>query len=99
LLVLGILLGFMMLNSGLNKFIGYMEMPPLPEDAASLMMAFAGSGWIIPLLGLVEITGGVLFAIPKTRALGAIVLFPVIVGILLFHILQAPEGLMMGIIL
>ncbi|WP_027420961.1 DoxX family membrane protein [Crocinitomix catalasitica] len=99
LLVLGILLGLMMLNSGLNKFFGFMEMPPLPEDAGSLMMAFAGSGWMIPLIALAEIVGGILFAIPKTRALGAIVLFPIILGILLFHILQAPDGLIMSIIL
>ena len=46
-----------------------------------------------------DVAGGIWFAIPKTRALGAVVLFPVMTGILLVHIFNAPEGLPMAIIL
>jgi putative oxidoreductase len=46
-----------------------------------------------------EVVGAVLLILPKYRALGAIILFPVMVGILLTHILNAPAGLPMAVIL
>ncbi|MGY0650185.1 MAG: hypothetical protein ACW7DU_18880, partial [Paraglaciecola chathamensis] len=61
-------------------------MPEINEAAGATMGAFAATGWLFTLVGLAEIIGGVFTAIPKYRALGAIVLFPVLVGILLFHV-------------
>lgn len=99
LLGVSVLLGLMMAVSGLNKFIGFMQMPEMPEAAGATMGALVASGWIMALIAIAEIVGGILLMIPKTRALGAIVLFPVIVGILLFHLVQAPEGMIMAIVL
>jgi hypothetical protein len=48
-------------------------------------------GWLMPLVGAFEVVGGVLFMITKTRALGAIVILPIMVGIMLTHILDAPR--------
>lgn len=77
-----------------------MPMPPdLPESMLKAMEAFMTIGWIMPLVGFVEIIGGLLFAIPKTRALGAIVIFPIMIGILLTHIFNAPSGMPMAIVL
>lgn len=76
-----------------------MPAPEFPEEAGNLMGAFMESGWVMPLLALAEIIGGILVIIPKTRALGAIILFPVILGILLFHITLAPDGLIIAAIL
>jgi len=92
--VLSVLFGLMMVNSGLNKFFNYMPAPEgLSEGAMNLMGAFINSGWIFPLVAVVEIVGGVLFALPKTRALGAIVILPVMVGIVLFHAVQEPANM------
>ena len=41
----------------------------------------------------IELLGGLLFAIPKTRALGAIVILPVMVGIVIHNAVYMPEGL------
>lgn len=70
----------------------------LPEPVMNAMTGFMQLGWLMPLIGLVEIVGGVLFAIPKYRALGAIVLFPLVVGIVLFHFFQAPSGMVMALL-
>lgn len=99
LMSVSILLGLMMVVFGINKFVHFMPMPPMPEEAGALMAAFANSGWVIPLIALAEIIGGALLFSPKTRALGAIVLFPVIVGIFAFHLAMEPSGLPMGIVL
>lgn len=100
LLVVSILFGLMFINSGLNKFFNYMPMPEdLPQNMIDLMTAMMTFGWLMPLLAIAEITGGILFMIPKLRALGAIVIFPVMVGIVLTHIVNEPSGLLMALIL
>jgi len=92
--VVSLLFGLMFINAGLNKFFNYMPIPDdLPENMVKLMNAFMEISWLMPLVGFAEILGGLLFAIPKTRALGAIVIFPVMIGILLTSIISAPSGL------
>ncbi|MCH7412493.1 DoxX family protein [Belliella sp. R4-6] len=98
--VVCLLFGLLFINSGLNKFFNYMPMPEdLPEDMLKLMEAFTVIGWLMPLVAVVEIIGGALFILPKTRALGAIVIFPIMVGIVLTHIFNAPSGLIMALVL
>ncbi|RLD77441.1 MAG: DoxX family protein [Bacteroidetes bacterium] len=94
-----LLFGLMMINSGFNKFFNYMPMPEVPEAAGQFMYAIIQSGWLFTLVAIVEIIGGALFICTKTRALGAIVLLPIIVGILLFNIVMAPAGVILAVIL
>jgi len=95
-----LLFGLIFINSGLNKFFNYMPMPKdMPEKMMKVMGAFMEIGWLFPLIAVAEITGGVLFITNKFRALGAIILFPVLVGILLTHILIEPSGLPLAIVL
>jgi uncharacterized membrane protein YphA (DoxX/SURF4 family) len=95
-----LLFGLLFINSGLNKFFNYMPMPKdMPEKMMKVMGAFMEIGWLFPLIAIAEITGGILFLTNKFRALGAIILFPVLVGILLTHILIEPSGLPLAIVL
>ena len=97
--VFSALFGLMMVTAGLNKFFFFMDNPEMPEAGNALMEAFIASNWIIPLTGTVEIVAGILFAIPKTRALGAIAILPVIVGILLFNTILSPNNMPFGVVL
>jgi len=98
--VFSLLFGLMFINAGLNKFLNYMPMPEdLPEKMQKVGAAFMEISWLMPLIGFTEIVGGILFIIPKTRALGAIIIFPIIIGILLTHIVDAPSGLPIALIL
>jgi uncharacterized membrane protein YphA (DoxX/SURF4 family) len=95
-----LLFGLIFINSGLNKFFNYMPMPKdMPEKMMKVMGAFMEIGWLFPLIAVAEITGGVLFITNRFRALGAIILFPVLVGIFLTHILIVPSGLPLAIVL
>lgn len=95
-----ILFGLMFINSGLNKFFNYMPMPTdMPENMMKVMTAIMEIGWLMPLVAVVEILGGLLFIFPKYRALGAIVIMPVLVGILLFNITISPSGLPIVLVL
>lgn len=71
-----------------------MPMPEdLPEQVVSMNAAMAEIGWLLPLVAIAEITGGVLFITNRFRALGAIILFPVMLGIMIIHLTIAPSGL------
>ena len=94
LFVVSLLFGLMFINAGLNKFLNYMPVPEnLPEKMMKAMTAIMELGWLLPLIGVSEIVGGLLIIVPKTRALGALVIFPVMVGITLTNIVQDSSGL------
>lgn len=71
----------------------------MPEKMVKLNAAMMEIGWLMPLVAIVEIMGGILFIIPRFRSLGAIMIFPINIGILLTHITVAPSGLPIAIIL
>jgi len=88
----------MFINTGLDKFLHYMPMPEdMPEEAKDAFGALMKLPWLLPLVGIVEIVGGLLFILPKTRALGAIVILPIMVGILLHNCTVAPAAPGIGI--
>ncbi|REC55962.1 DoxX family protein [Chryseobacterium piscium] len=94
-LIISLLFGLMFINAGLNKFLNYMPMEKPTPEQMELFAAFDKIFWLIPLVGTVEIIGGLLFIFPKTRALGAIVILPVMVGIVIhvFTMDQSPMGM------
>ena len=71
----------------------------LPEGLLKVVGAFMEIKWLLPLIAVVEIVGGILVITNKFRALGAIMILPVMVGILLTHIINAPSGLILALIL
>lgn len=100
LFVLCLLVGLLFINGGLNKFLNYMPAPKdMPEEMVKIMNALLTITWLIPLVAVAELVGGVLFIIPKFRALGAIILFPIIIGIVLFHSINAPDMLPVALII
>lgn len=100
LFVVSLLFGLVFINAGLNKFFNYMPVPEdLPEEVIKMSTAMMEIGWLMPLIAVAEIAGGVLFITKKYRALGAIIIFPVMVGILLTHFIVAPSGLPLALVL
>lgn len=94
LFVISLLFGLMMINAGLNKFFHYMPMPDdLPMRMKKVMGALLEIGWLLPLVAVVEILGGILVITNKFRGLGAIMMLPIMVGILLTNIFATPSGL------
>ncbi len=99
LFVVALLFGLFFINAGLDKFFHYMPMPKtLPEKMMKAFNAFMEIGWLMPLVGLAEIIGGLLIIIKRTRALGALIIFPVMVGIFLTNIVQDISGLPIALV-
>lgn len=98
-LIAAILFGLMFINAGLNKFFNYMPMPELTQAQMDAFGAFMKISWLMPLVGVIEIIGGILVISPKTRALGAIVILPVMAGILLHAITMDRSGIVIALVL
>ena len=95
-----LILGLMFINAGLNKFFNYIPPPTdMAEGPMKVFMAMMTISWLMPLIAVVEIVGGALVIVPKFRALGAVILIPVMFGIVLTHLTVLPEGLPMPIAL
>ncbi|GAA4785717.1 hypothetical protein GCM10023231_11990 [Olivibacter ginsenosidimutans] len=91
--ILCVLFGLMFINAGLDKYLHYMPMPPMEDDLLKVNEAILQLKWLLPLVGFIEIVGGLLFIFPKTRALGAIVILPIMVGVIFHNITFMPSGL------
>jgi|SRR5690606_11483904 len=98
--VLSAIFGLLLVNGGLNKFFNYM---PTPEDLNPELVkdfeALVEIAWLMPLIALAELIGGALLIFPKTRALGALIVLPVMVGVLLTHIFVDLSGLPTAIVI
>ena len=100
LFVLALLFGLLFIYAGLDKFFHFMPMPKdLPEKMLKAFDAFTEIGWLMPLVGIAELLGGLLIILPRTRALGALIIFPVMVGIALTNIVQDQRGLPLVLVL
>lgn len=99
LFVVCLLAGLFMANSGLDKFFHYMPMPTteMTGNIATFMEGLTASMWMMPVIALVEISAGILIIFERTRALGAVIWFPVMTGILLTNIFLLPSTLVMSI--
>lgn len=98
--MLSAITGLLLINGGLNKFWQYM---PEPEDLNPELIrdfeALSEISWLIPLIALAELIGGVLLIFPRTRALGALIVLPVMVGVLLTHIFVDPSQLIVAVVI
>lgn len=92
-IILCALFGLMFINAGLDKLLHYMPMPEMPAEMMKVNEAFGTIVWLMPLIAVIEILGGLLFIFPKTRALGAIVILPIMVGIIIHNAVYMPSGL------
>jgi uncharacterized membrane protein YphA (DoxX/SURF4 family) len=100
LFILCLLTGLMFINAGLDKLFHYMPAPKdLPEKVVKAGTAFSEIGWLMPLVGTFEILGGFLIIFRKTRALGALIIVPILTGILLSNLYTMPSALPVTVVL
>ncbi|MDB6137762.1 MAG: uncharacterized protein JWO94_834 [Verrucomicrobiaceae bacterium] len=94
--IAGALLGLLFLAASVPYFLNLipkMDPPPAGSYAALFLGAFAPSGYL-SFVKAFELLGAILVAIPFTRNLGLLVLGPIIINILAFHVfIMKGEGL------
>lgn len=84
--VIGALLGLFFIFSASVVLFGNPEMPPIPEGTPPFhfMAAFGPTGYM-SFVKVLELLGGILVAVPKTRNFGLLILGPILVNILAYH--------------
>ena len=92
-----ILLGLIFLVFGLNAFLHFMPMQPLPGDAGRFAGILFTSRYLF-VVALIQVVSGDLLLVGRFVPLGLTLLGPVIVNIFLFHLLLAPAGLPLALV-
>jgi len=92
-----VLLGLVFVVFGLNGFLHFIEPPEMNEAAGALMGVLVGTGYFMAVVKLVEVVSGLMILTGKFLPLGLILLAPVSVHILLFHVFVDPAGLGMAV--
>lgn len=85
--IAGAVLGLLFIAFSLMVLLKLVPMPPPPAGSpeASFMDAFGPTGYMT-FVKVMELIGGILVAIPKTRNWGLLVLGPIIINILAYNI-------------
>jgi len=91
------LLGLIFLVFGLNGFFQFIPMPPLTGVAGQFMGALFVSHFLVVIFSI-QLIGGILLLVNRFVPLALAFLAPIIVNVLLFHILMAPSGLPLAIV-
>jgi len=87
-----VLAGLVLIVFGLNKFLHFIPMGvPVPE-MGEYMKALMATGFIFPIVAVIEILTGLAFIRDKFAGLMAIVITPIIANALLAHLFLDPSG-------
>ena len=92
-----ILLALPFLIYGLNDFFHFLPMPPIPGDAGVLVGILYTHGWLI-FHGLLYVIAGVLLLVGRYVPVALVILGPIIVNILVFHLTLLPSGIGPGLV-
>ena len=84
-----ILLGLPFLIFGLNNFFHFMPVTPPPGDAGILVGIMYTHGWLL-FHGLLYVIAGVLLLVGRYVPVALVILGPIIVNILVFHLTLTP---------
>lgn len=94
------LLGLIFVVFGLNGFLNFIPMGPMPEGPAGAFMGgLAQSGYFFPFLKGAEVIIGVMLLLNLFTPLALVMLFPINLNILVFHLFLGPDGILMSIVL
>lgn len=86
-IVAGIVLGLLFVMAAVMVLFNLVKAPPPPEGSPMAMFfgAFAPTGYLT-FVKMFELVGGLVVMIPRLRNFGLLLLGPVIVNIIAFHI-------------
>jgi putative oxidoreductase len=90
------LLALVLLVFGINKFVSFLPMPAPPEDGGAFLGALGSSGYVFPALGIVYLLSAVLLIANRAVGFALVLLAPMTVNIILYHLRFDPAGIGAG---
>ncbi len=91
-------MGLIFLVFGLNGFLHFIPMGPMPSGLAGQFIGLLFQSHYVYLVSAVQAIGGALLLVNRYVALALTLLGPVIVNILLYHLLMDLKGIPMALV-
>lgn len=96
-IVLRVLMGLLFVFAGGAGLLHKMPAPQLTGDAKAFMDGVTAAHYFLPLLQITQLVCGLLLVIGLFVPLALVMIFPVVLNILLYHIYVDPKGLPLAI--
>jgi uncharacterized membrane protein YphA (DoxX/SURF4 family) len=93
-----IILGLIFVVFGLNGFFNFIPVPPPPEAGAKFLGALFETGYMFPMIKGIEVIAGLLLLSNLFVPLALLLLAPIIVNIFMYHLMLAPAGLALPLV-
>ncbi|HZW78195.1 MAG TPA: DoxX family membrane protein [Flavobacteriaceae bacterium] len=99
--ILRVLLGVVLIIFGLNKLIplNFLPSPEFSPEAEQFMNTLNASGYVLKTVGVIELFVGIFLIMRKWVAFALIILAPISLNILLFHVFMDRPGLILAILI
>lgn len=94
-----IFVGILLIIFGLNKFLHYLPQSGAPQEMGMFMKALGQTGYMMPLVGAIQVLTGLSFISNKFVALMAIVIVPVMLNAVLAHLFLDLSGIVASAVL
>ena len=96
-IIVRILMGLMFLFASIVVLFNLMPHPEMKGNAKLFMDGIMATGYFMPLLKITELVCGLALVAGCFVPLATVVIFPITLNILLYHVFVAPEGLPVAI--
>jgi uncharacterized membrane protein YphA (DoxX/SURF4 family) len=97
-LIARLLLGLIFLVFGLNGFLQFLNMGPMPTGIAGQFLGALFQSHYLWVVAALQIIGGVLLLVGRFVPLALALLGPVIFNILMYHLLMNPAGIALALV-
>jgi len=97
-LVARLLLGLIFVVFGLNGFLNFLSMGPMPAGLAGQFIGALFLSHYFWVVAALQIVGGVLLLLNRFVPLALVLLGPIIVNILLYHLFLNPAGIALALV-
>ncbi|SDJ26099.1 DoxX family membrane protein [Flavobacterium noncentrifugens] len=97
-MIVRILLGILLVVFGSNKFLHFIPMETPTGTAGEFMNSLGATGYIFPIVGVLEVFIGLMLLLKKWVPFVIILLAPISINILLFHLFLDIPGVSVALL-
>lgn len=98
-IIIRILTGLLFLSSSIVVLFNLVPQPELQGNVKLFNEGILAAVYLLPMLKVIELICSLAFLSGRFVSLATVVIFPITVNILLFHLFLAPEGLPVAVFL
>jgi len=97
-LIARLLLGLTFVVFGLNGFLNFLNMGPMPSGLAGQFIGALAQSQYFHFVAAIQVVGGALLLVNRFVPLALLLLGPVIVNIISYHVFLNPTGIALPIV-